>query len=156
MNVGEFCNRTVVIIQPGNTVLEAAQRMLEHHVGDLVVVAIDEDGARKPIGIITDRDIVLRVVARGRSAAEVLVWDAMSPELKAIEAPASVGDAMERMKAFGIRRLPVVDARGSLLGIVTVDDLFEFLADESAAIAELVTREQKLERKRRVARLNPA
>jgi CBS domain-containing protein len=144
MPIGEVCNREVVIVQPGETVLEAAQLMRRHHVGDVVVVE-ERGGRRVPVGIVTDRDLVLEVMAPQIDPATVTVKDILTTDLVTIKKDAGLFEAIEYMHAKGVRRLPVVDDNGALIGILTLDDLIELLADEMTALARLVKHEQKKE-----------
>ncbi len=144
MPISEVCNREVVIVQPGETVLEAAQLMRRHHVGDVVVVE-ERGGRRVPVGIVTDRDLVLEVMAPQIDPAAITVKDILTTDLVTIKKDAGLFEAIEYMHAKGVRRLPVVDDNGGLIGILTLDDLIELLADEMTALARLVKHEQKKE-----------
>lgn len=148
MNVGEICNREVVIANRDDSVLEAAHLMREHHVGDVVVVE-QRDGQRVPVGILTDRDIVLELVAKSVDARSITVADAMSSQLLTAAEVDDVGDLIERMQGKGVRRVPVVNAKGELVGIVTVDDLVDLMAEQLAKLAGLVKREERSEHRRR-------
>ncbi len=144
MPVSELCNREVVIMSPRDTVLEAARLMRQHHVGDVLVV--EERGkVRVPVGIVTDRDLVLEIVAPKLDAEAITVGDIMFTELATIKEDAGLFDAVGYMRSKGVRRLPVVDGRGGLIGILTLDDLIELLADEMSALAKLVRHEQRKE-----------
>ncbi len=144
MPVGEICNREVVIVQAGKSALEAAQLMRQHHVGD-VVVAEDRGGFRVPVGIVTDRDLVVEIVAPGLDPSVITVGDIMAPELVTVTEDIGVFEAIQYMRTKGVRRLPVVDSNGGLIGILALDDLLELLAEEMSAFARLVKREQKKE-----------
>lgn len=144
MAIGEICNREVVIVQRETTALEASRLMRQHHVGDLVVV--DEvGGKRQPAGIVTDRDIVLEIVAMELDAAVLTVGDFMEPKLSTVEENEGIYETMLYMRTEGVRRLPVVDREGALVGIVTLDDLIELLADEMSELAKLVANERRHE-----------
>ncbi len=148
MAIGEICNREVVIVQRETTALEASRLMRQHHVGDLVVV--DEAGGKRlPAGIITDRDIVLEIVAMELDASVLTVGDFMEPKLASIGENEGVYETMRFMRTKGVRRLPVVDRDGALIGIVTLDDLFELLAEEMNELAKLISRERKHEEQAR-------
>ena len=124
MGIGEICNRAVVIASREMKVAEAARLMREHHVGDILIVE-EENGGRRPIGIVTDRDIVLETVATGVDPAFVTAGEIMSSGLASVEENTGVFETMVFMREKGIRRLPVVDPKGDLVGIVTLDDLIE-------------------------------
>jgi CBS domain-containing protein len=144
MTAGEVCNRQVVIATPDMTVLEAADLMKAHHVGDLVVVR-EPNGERIPIGILTDRDIALSVGSLVR-APQLTVTHVMSIDLVTSTEGENLHDVLKKMQSHGIRRLPIVNDRGGLEGILTFDDVVELLSEELTDLAKLVAKEQKRER----------
>jgi predicted transcriptional regulator len=144
MPISEMCNREVVIAQRDNSTLEAAKLMRQHHVGDLVVVE-DRNGVRVPVGIVTDRDLVVEIIAPELDPAVITVGDVMVPELAVVKEDTGLFEAIQYMRAIGVRRLPVVNDSGGLVGILTLDDMLELLADELSALAKLVKHEQKKE-----------
>ena len=144
MTAGDVCNRHVVITTTDMKVVEAADLMKAHHVGDLVVVR-QPDGERVPIGILTDRDIALSVGRLVRHP-ELKVLDVMSANLVTAGEGENLYDVLKRMQSHGIRRLPIVNERGGLEGILTFDDVIELLSEELTDLAKLVVREQKRER----------
>ncbi|MEO8418075.1 MAG: CBS domain-containing protein [Methylophilaceae bacterium] len=148
MSIGEICNREVIIVQRDDTVLQAAKLMRQHHVGDLLAVE-ERDGRRVPVGIVTDRDLVVEIIAPELDAAVITVGDIMVTKLATVKESSGVFEAIQYMRSKGIRRLPVVDDDGALVGIVTLDDLLVLLANELGALARLVEREQKNESSRR-------
>lgn len=150
MAIGEICNREVVFAQRETTVLEAARLMREHHVGDLVVV--DESGGKRvPVGIVTDRDVVLEIVCMELDASVLTVGDIMGLELATVRDNEGVFATIRYMRSKGVRRIPVVDAGGGLVGIVTLDDLVEILAEEMNELAKLIATEGRRERQTRSA-----
>jgi CheY-like chemotaxis protein len=149
MTVGEFCNRDVVIIYRESGIGEAARRMRAHHVGDLVVVE-EREGSRFPTGILTDRDLVVGVLADDLEHLHLLTVGAvMTSELVTIDTERDLEEALRRMRVHGVRRLPVVDARGALVGIVAFDDLVELVAHEVSALADLLVRQRRREAQER-------
>ena len=144
MPISEICNREVIIVQRSDIIFEAAKLMRKHHVGDVVVVE-DRSGARVPVGIVTDRDLVVEIMAPAIDQMLITVGDIMAPELARINEDAGVFEAIQYMRAKGVRRLPVVDGSGGLVGILTLDDLLELLAEELLDIARLVKYGQKKE-----------
>jgi len=144
MPIGEICNREVVIVQADKPALEAARLMRQYHAGDVVVVE-ERGGLRVPVGIVTDRDLVVEIMAPGLDPAVITVGDIMAPELATVMENIGVFEAIQYMRTKGVRRLPVVDDKGGLIGILTLDDLLELLADELIALVRLVKREQKRE-----------
>jgi CBS domain-containing protein len=144
MPVGEICSREVVFARRGESLRLAAQLMREKHVGALAVVD-ERNGDRIPVGIITDRDIVLAVVAKGLDADTLLVGEVMSSELLTARESDGISDCIARMRAKGVRRVPVVDARGALVGIVSADDCLDLLAEELSGLARMISSEQRRE-----------
>jgi len=135
MSLVRLCRKAVVTISPDASALEAAKLMRSKHVGCLVVV----DGLR-PIGILTDRDIVLKVVAGEREPTDTVVNDIMTSNPTMVNVNYDVIDAVRLMRSRGVRRLPVVDERRHLLGIITMDDI---LTGVGAEVGDLVGAVQK-------------
>lgn len=149
MAIGEFCNREVVFATREMSLPEAAQLMRENHVGDLVVV--DEvDGKRVPVGIVTDRDMVIEVIAKSLDLNEFSVGDIMGPQLVSVQEKEGVFETIRLMRAKGVRRIPVVNQDGGLAGIVSADDMLDLLAEEMAELAKVALREQEREAKSRL------
>ena len=148
MNVGEVCNREVVVIGKKDSIREAAKLMRSFHVGNLVVVE-ERDNERFPVGILTDRDIVIELLAKDIDPGAVDIGDAMSYELVMARDEEDIRDAIKRMKSKGVRRVPVVNKNGVLVGILAMDDLIDIFAEELKDLAELIIREQKREREAR-------
>lgn len=148
MSVGEICNRDVVIVNKDHSVQEAAQLMRTHHVGDLVVVE-ERYGQLTPVGILTDRDIVVEILAENLDPDAVAIKDVMSFELVTAKEDDDILNTIKLMRTKGVRRLPVVSNHGGLIGILAVDDLIDLLSELLADLADLILREQKREKKRR-------
>jgi CBS domain-containing protein len=148
MLVGEYCNRDVVIVDKECSVREAAQLMRTEHVGDLIVVE-EREGKRVAVGIVTDRDIVLEMIAKDVDLNAVAIGDVMSFELATAREDDEILETVKLMRAKGVRRVPVVDKEGALVGILAVDDLIELLQELVADIGGLIAREQKREQRRR-------
>ncbi|MDP1644052.1 MAG: CBS domain-containing protein [Thiobacillus sp.] len=144
MAVGEICNHEVVIAEKALSVVDAAQLMRKHHVGDLVVVE-ERGGCKYPVGIVTDRDIVVEVVAAGVSPEALKVGDIMGPEVATVRESEGLFEALRYMRDKGVRRMPVVDREGGLVGILTLDDLLSLLAEEMTELAKLVSHERQRE-----------
>jgi CBS domain-containing protein len=145
MKVGEICTVQTIYCKRDETVQGAALLMRKNHVGDLVVVE-QPNGERIPVGIITDRDIVVSVIALGLDPASLLVGDIMSDDLLTCSEKDDVYETIERMRLRGIRRVPVTNAHGGLTGIVSADDLFGFLAEEMSELARIGPHQQSQER----------
>ncbi len=148
MRVGEFCNREVVVIEEERSVTEAAVVMREYHVGDVVIVRM-EYGKQIPVGILTDRDIALGIVANGTDPDSVSVGDAMSFNLTTVAEDDDLMHVIEVMRENGIRRVPVIDSSEALVGILTVDDLLDLLSEILIDLAHLVDRQKRRETKTR-------
>lgn len=150
MTVGEVCKRNVAVVDRNETIVDAASHMRAFHVGDLVVVE-DRQGRRVPIGIITDRDIVVGAVAPDTGHINtLLVGDIMSPDLVTVLEHEAVEAALKKMEEHGVRRLPVVDGDGALVGILTLDDALQFLTEQQIGLVKTVAQEQRHERRFRV------
>jgi CBS domain-containing protein len=148
MSAGEYCNRDVVVITKSESIREAVSLMRKHHVGTVVVVE-QKGKIAKPIGILTDRDIVMEVIAEDVDIDLVSVGDIMSLKLVTVDEGTKLLDAISVMRTKGIRRLPVVNNNGSLLGILSVDDIIDLLSEQINNIAKLISIEQSKEMKLR-------
>lgn len=146
MPISEFCNRDVVFATRDMSLTEAAQLMREYHIGALVVV--DElDGKRAPVGIVTDRDIVMEIIAQSLDLTEFSVGDIMGPQLVSVQEKEGVFETIRLMRTKAIRRVPVVNQEGGLVGIISADDILDLLAEEMAELAKVAPREQEHEAK---------
>ncbi|CAE6514258.1 MAG TPA: CBS domain-containing protein [Nitrosomonas nitrosa] len=144
MSIGEICNREVVVVQPEDTVLQAAKLMRQHHVGSVLVVD-QHNGKPVPVGIVTDRDLVVEVMATELDPETITVSDIMVPDFAMVKEETGVFETIQYMRNKSVRRLPVVDKEGRLIGIIALDDLLTLLSEELDALAKLVAREQKKE-----------
>ena len=148
MKTGELCNRAVVTAGRDTAITDAARLMRDHHVGSIVVV--DETAASVvPVGILTDRDIVLEIIAKEVATNDVCVGDIMSYALLKVGEDDSVFEAAQRMRARGVRRAPVTGAGGELVGILALDDILELLSEELSLLAKLTARETQQEQQKR-------
>jgi CBS domain-containing protein len=141
-SIGDICNREVVTVAANTTVLAAAKRLRQHHVGSVVVCKDLDANIRVPIGIVTDRDIVVEVVATELRADTITVEDIMGRELVTARESDSVADTLDVMRYKGLRRIPIVAEDGRLAGIVSLDDLLEHVAIQLTDIARTIAREQ--------------
>jgi CBS domain-containing protein len=148
MRIGEICTVQTIYCTRDETVQGAALLMRKHHVGDVVVIE-QPDGEHIPVGILTDRDIVVSVIALGLDPSSLLVGDIMSDDLLTAMEDDDVVETIERMRFRGIRRVPVVNRDGNLTGIVSVDDLLEFLAEEMGELSRISSHQQARERRAR-------
>ena len=146
MNIGQICQRRVVMVRATEDLAAAARLMREHHIGYLVVVepSLQEAGFT-PVGVLTDRDIVVSVVAREADPRTLRVGDVMTQKPVTTMIEDSVADALEAMKRIGVRRLPVVGYCGILEGVVSLDDLLTAMARDLNSAAGAIVRERAVE-----------
>jgi signal-transduction protein with cAMP-binding, CBS, and nucleotidyltransferase domain len=149
MPVGELCTREVVVASPLDSVLEAAQLMRQHHVGDVVIVE-HADGLKKPVGLVTDRDLVVEVMAAGIDPESIALGEIMSAELAMVGEEKGIFETIQYMRDQGVRRLPVVGQEGQLIGILALDDLLELISEELSELSHLVKNEERRERRTRL------
>ncbi|GAB3428909.1 CBS domain-containing protein [Massilia solisilvae] len=148
MHIGEISTVQTVYCKRDESVQSAALLMRKHHVGDLVVVD-QAEGEKVPVGIVTDRDIVVSVIALGLDPSSLQVGDIMTDDLLTAAEHDDVYETIERMRFRGIRRVPVVNAGGGLTGIISADDLLEFLADEMGELSRISSHQQAHEKSAR-------
>ncbi len=146
MNVGQVCKRNVVTVRAFEEIIAAAHLMRERHVGYLVVVepAVGGDTLR-PVGVLTDRDIVVSVVARDVNARELTVGDVMTRQPVVVGEGAPLSAALKDMRRIGVRRLPVVGGIGQLVGVLSLDDVLDALSGELVDAAGSVRNEVQIE-----------
>lgn len=144
MNVNLVCNHNVATAAAADSVADAAALMRQEHVGDLIV-AEPRGGASVPVGILTDRDIVVGVVAKRVDPNAVTVGDTMTRDVLTVREDASIEYALREMRRYGVRRAPVVRANGDLVGVVAIDDVIQHLAVQLTKLAELIRVEQDAE-----------
>lgn len=148
MLLNEICTPDVVYCSADSTALAAARLMRERHVGDVVVVA-EPNGDQTPIGVVTDRDIVIEVIAKEQDPATVTVREIMRTPVVVAHATEDVSEVIERMKTHGVRRIPVMGEFQKLVGIFCLDDLLKRVAADAGALVEIVSREQNREHRTR-------
>jgi CBS domain-containing protein len=153
MSVKDVCVRNVACVHADDSVTNAAKLMREQHLGSLVVVTESKAGRRVPVGMITDRDIAVGVVALDQAPGKTTVEAAMSANLVSVRDTETVGRAVMLMRAQGVRRLPVTDAEGALIGLVAADDILEVLASEVSGLAGIASQAGQRERRVRLAAL---
>jgi CBS domain-containing protein len=129
--------RDVDLVRTGETVRVAAQRMHARNVGSLVVVDADQT----PLGIVTDRDLVVRVLAQSGTQTEPTVGTVMTPLPRTVHEDTPIEEALRIMRVGKFRRLPVVDGTGRLRGLVSLDDILDLLTEEFAQIRGLLQAE---------------
>jgi CBS domain-containing protein len=146
MEVATLCQRNVVTIGPGEDLTAAAELMRKRHVGYLVVVEASpaEEGVR-PVGVLTDRDIVVTVVGKQADPRTLRVGDVMTGEPVTVRDTDTMKRSLQEMRRIGVRRLPVVDNLGRLFGVLSLDDILDALADQLGNVAASIRNEQRIE-----------
>jgi CBS domain-containing protein len=148
--VNDYCNHSPVTVTRRDGVIDAASLMRDKHVGCVVVVERGEGGTSRPVGILTDRDIVVGLLAQtDRQLHLVRVDDIMTAQPVLAKDTDDLSDTLLKMRAKGIRRLPVVSETGALVGLISFDDLLEYVQEEVSDLARLVSRERHREQQTR-------
>ena len=147
MKTADLCRRQVVTATPATSLAELSQLMRSQHVGSIVVLA--EGAGRKPVGIVTDRDIVVEVVAMGLNPATVTAGEVMTPSPVVSKQEDDALWSLKVMRDRGVRRLPVVDDKGALTGILSFDDLMQHFGTTLGDIAQVIGTERVVESARR-------
>lgn len=137
MGIVKCCREQVAAVSPDTPALDVAKVMGEKNVGSVVVVT----GENRPAGILTDRDLAVRVMAQEKDPGEVRAGDILTRDVVTFQDSMGVYEAIQKMTAEGIRRMPVVDDGGRLIGIVTMDDIIRMLGEEMAAIAKNIEKQ---------------
>ena len=145
VNVGQICNRNPITVRRTDELIRLAQLMREKHLGYLVVVEPNADQSLRPVGVVTDRDIVISVVAAGSDPGTLCAGDIMTEQPQIIGAEEPLENALRQMRRIGVRRLPVVGQRGDLVGVLSLDDILEVLAGELQSVAGSVRNERLIE-----------
>lgn len=148
MPISECCKRDVVCCDPELSLPDTAALMRKHHVGDVLVIQSDA-GMRVPIGIVTDRDIVMEIMALQLDATLFTAGDIMTAPLVTVKENAGFVETLRLMRSNGIRRMPVVTESGTLYGIVTADDIVKALVLELSLITEAMAGQTAQERRLR-------
>ncbi|HTH60815.1 MAG TPA: CBS domain-containing protein [Paraburkholderia sp.] len=148
MNAFTLCTREVATCGPQASIIEAAETMRALHAGDLVVVR-DDEGVRVPVGVLTDRDIVLAVVSPDVAPEKLYAGDVMSTPAVVADGADDVWLLAKRMRLHGVRRLPIVGDDGGLVGIVALDDLLHAAANLLDELRLIAARQEHFEEKRR-------
>ena len=147
MKTGEICRRQVIVAKRSTPLTELAQLMRKNHVGSVVI--LEEGEARLPVGMVTDRDLVMEVIAAGLDARTLTAGDVMTTSPAVTRREDDALWALKTMRDRGIRRLPVVDESGALVGIVSLDDLVEHVGGALADIVQALGTERSVENWRR-------
>lgn len=137
MSLKSFARKEVITLKPDNTVYDAVRLMKEKNVGSVVIV----DKENKPVGIITDRDVVVRVIYDGLDVKSTPLEKVMTRGLSVLDEDMGLFEALRFMKDEGVRRYPVVNSEGKLTGFFSLDDVLFLLGKELAAVADIVAKE---------------
>ena len=136
MSISSLCNRTVICVNTGTTITDVAKEMEDKNIGSIVV--LDNE---KPCGMITDRDIIIRVINKGKDPKQTFVDDVMSELVLCLEEDMGLYQALEMLKGKSLRRYPVIDKNGDLKGIITLDDIIFLLGKELYDVASIIQSE---------------
>lgn len=148
MAISEFCKLDVVCCDASASISEVAELMRVHHVGDVIVTGKNGE-ARVPIGIVTDRDIVIEVVAPKIDLNMLTAGDIMNSPLQTIDENAGFLDALRLMGKLKVRRMPVVRDDGTLFGIASADDILNMLAVEMSTLTSVLAEQPVIESRTR-------
>lgn len=148
MLAGDYCNRDVVIVGKTDSIIKAAKLMREHHVGDVLVVE-SRNGEQVPIGVLTDRDIVIEIVALETDLDALTIQDVMSFQLVTSNENDDLMVTIKRMRKSGIRRIPIVNQTGGLVGILSIDDILDVITEQLMDVDQIIVNEQDKERDKR-------
>lgn len=146
MSVGTICSSKVVTIDRSMDVAAAAALMRHKEVGYLVVTDAAAGGL-KPVGVVTDRDMVVKVMARDGNPHTLKVGDVMTPDPLVAAYADDIGKTLHRMRALGVRRVPVIDLQGRIAGVLSLDDAFDHLVVQMADVAGSIRSQQPAERR---------
>jgi CBS domain-containing protein len=139
MRAGELCVRDVVTAQPDETVVDAARRMAMLRVGDLVVVESRDNALPRPVGIVTDRDLIIEVLARPeRVPATTRLAEVMRRPLVTASEDDDIETIVDRMRDNGVRRIPIIDDDGGLQGVLSIDDVIGWIREEIQIATKLL------------------
>jgi CBS domain-containing protein len=146
MNVEQICSRSAITVRRTEEIVVAARLMREKHVGYLVVVEPDFTGAtQRPVGVLTDRDIVIGVVAQDVNPRSLKVDDVMTRNPIVVSVGDTVAAALHEMRRVGVRRVPVVGSSGELAGVLSLDEILDSLSSELQSLAGAVRNERRVE-----------
>lgn len=143
MRLAEICSSPVFVAHPGQSLAEAAREMRTQDVGALVVVA-PGDAPQRPLGILTDRDILRGQVHQAADLHCLTVGDVMTCRPVCIHANEEITEVATALASHGVRRAPVINDSGALVGIVTLDDLLPLIAEQVKALADTATPRPRL------------
>lgn len=145
VKVGEVCSRQAIVAHTDEPIRTAARLMRQHHVGDVIIVE-DQQQGRVPVGIVTDRDLVIQILQVGVDPDVFVLGDLMATTLLKAHENDDLDECLHRMHERGVRRVPVLDDDERLIGVLSLDDVIELLAKEMSEMSGLLRRERAHER----------
>jgi CBS domain-containing protein len=154
MNLADLCQRDIISVNAEASIHKAAELMRVHHIGALALT--DPEDPTRVVGVVTDRDLVINLLAQDRLLQEQTIGAFSTPHLIRVPGTASVHEAVQTMTHHGVRRLFVTEADGRLMGLVSLDDLLVHLADELGGLAQALRIGIDLESSRTSPMFNPA
>lgn len=145
MRIGDLCTRDAYCVSSDEPLLEAVREMHRRHVGAVVVVGRGA-AAGRPVGIVTDRDVMRAEMTRRADVFSLTAGEAMTAKPLVLEESCSLAEGIRRLRHRGVRRAPVIDARGTLIGLISLDDVLPAVAESLTELAKLIGRQSRLER----------
>lgn len=142
MSICDISKKKVFTLSKSEPIWRAAKLMKDEGVGSIIITH-DEEGEEVPIGIITDRDVAIKVVAEKRNAENIKISEIMSGDLLIIDDDQDIRSTIELMKKKGVRRAPVMNDDDEICGIISLDDLFVYMTDELNNLADVVQKQIK-------------
>ena len=145
MSVGNYCERELALLTRDASLQDAAMMMRNHHVGEVIVVD-KPDGRNMPVGVVTDRDLVIEIMALDVDVEQINVGHIMSLELVTVPEEHSLSDTLDIMQQHGVRRLPVVDSNGMLSGLIDMEIILKVLCQDLGKMLALINTERTIEK----------
>ena len=144
MTISSICTHRVITVDREIDIVAAATVMRDNHIGYLIVTDASADGS-SPLGVLTDRDIVVKVTAKDVDPHTLTVGDVMTPEPLTAAEDDGISETLHRMRQLGVRRVPVVGARGQVTGVLSIDDVVDHLVNQLGDVAGSIRNELELE-----------
>lgn len=145
MFVGQYCDKKISTLTQDSSILDAAKVMRKNHVGEVIIVE-NKMGNTIPVGLITDRDIVVEILAMEIDIETINLGSVMCIELITVNYDSSLNKALEIMQHYGIRRAPVVGNDGGLIGIINIEAVIKVVSQDMAKILKLFNNERRIEK----------
>lgn len=142
----QLCEKDVVCLKSSDTIFDAAERMCADHVGNVVIVD-EKNGKKIPVGMLTDRDIVINSIAKKLKPESVKISDIMSKKVVTATDDIEISELIQLITTEGVSRLPIVDSSGALIGILSSKRLFQYMAQGLCLLSSLSIQQQKREEK---------